>query len=164
MGIEEIFRAEYGRILATLIRLLGDIELAEDALRIEHWTVRGLDGKRVTLSSVRGQPVFLHLWETSCAPCLMELPAINKLATSMQDERLKFLLVTDEDEATVRKFVGSNRDLPVYLSGHGEDFIEERGVPNTYVLDRNGTVVFHHMGAANWDDDDVRAYLRDLAN
>lgn len=33
MGIEEIFRAEYGRILATLIRLLGDIDVAEEALQ-----------------------------------------------------------------------------------------------------------------------------------
>ena len=43
MGIEEIFRAEHGRILATLIRLLGDIDAAEEALQeafaaaLEQW-------------------------------------------------------------------------------------------------------------------------------
>jgi RNA polymerase sigma-70 factor (ECF subfamily) len=47
MGIEEIFRAEYGRILATLIRLLGDIDAAEEALQeafavaLEQWPAAG---------------------------------------------------------------------------------------------------------------------------
>ena len=47
MHIEEIFRAEYGRILATLIRLLGDIDAAEEALQealavaVEQWPAAG---------------------------------------------------------------------------------------------------------------------------
>jgi len=47
MGIEEIFRAEHGRILATLIRLLGDIDMAEEALQeafaaaLEQWPAAG---------------------------------------------------------------------------------------------------------------------------
>src|SRR6266498_1451286 len=47
MRIEEIFRTEYGRILATLIRLLGDIDVAEEALQeafavaLEQWPVAG---------------------------------------------------------------------------------------------------------------------------
>ncbi len=47
MGIEEIFRAEHGRILATLIRLLGDFDVAEEALQealaaaLEQWPVAG---------------------------------------------------------------------------------------------------------------------------
>ena len=47
MGIEEIFRAEHGRILATLIRLLGDIDVAEEGLQeafataLEQWPVAG---------------------------------------------------------------------------------------------------------------------------
>ncbi len=47
MGIEEIFRAEHGRILATLIRVLGDFDVAEDALQeafataLEQWPAAG---------------------------------------------------------------------------------------------------------------------------
>ena len=47
MHIEEIFRAEYGRILATLIRLLGDIDVAEEALQeafaaaLDQWPAAG---------------------------------------------------------------------------------------------------------------------------
>jgi RNA polymerase sigma-70 factor (ECF subfamily) len=47
MTIEQIFREESGRILATLIRLLGDFELAEEAVQeafaaaLEHWPGEG---------------------------------------------------------------------------------------------------------------------------
>ncbi len=47
MRIDEIFRAEHGRILATLIRLLGDIDVAEEALQeafaaaLEQWPAAG---------------------------------------------------------------------------------------------------------------------------
>src|SRR5437879_8505646 len=53
MGIEEIFRTEYGRILATLIRLLGDFDVAEEALQeafatgIEQWPAAGTPGNPV---------------------------------------------------------------------------------------------------------------------
>jgi RNA polymerase sigma-70 factor, ECF subfamily len=46
--VERVFREEYGRILATLIRIFGDFELAEDALQeafisaVEHWQVEGI--------------------------------------------------------------------------------------------------------------------------
>ena len=47
MGIEDIFRAEHGRILATLIRRLGDFDVAEEALQeayaaaLEQWPGEG---------------------------------------------------------------------------------------------------------------------------
>jgi len=47
MRIEEIFRTEHGRILATLIRLLGDIDVAEEGLQeafataLEQWPSAG---------------------------------------------------------------------------------------------------------------------------
>src|SRR5256712_8781288 len=50
MGIEDVFRTEYGRILATLIRLLGDFDVAEEALQeafaaaLEQWPTTGTPG------------------------------------------------------------------------------------------------------------------------
>ena len=54
MGIEEIFRADYGRILATLIRLLGDIDVAEEVLQeafaaaLEQWPAAGIPANPVS--------------------------------------------------------------------------------------------------------------------
>jgi hypothetical protein len=37
-------------------------------------------------------------------------------------------------------------------------------IPATYILDRQGVVVFQHIGAATWDTDRVRSFLRSLDN
>jgi RNA polymerase sigma-70 factor (ECF subfamily) len=48
--VEQIYRAESRRVLATLIRLLGDFDLAEEAMQeafaaaVEHWPTEGLPG------------------------------------------------------------------------------------------------------------------------
>ncbi len=53
MGIEEIFRAEHGRIIATLIRLLDDFDVAEEALQeacaaaLEQWPAEGMPANPV---------------------------------------------------------------------------------------------------------------------
>ena len=54
MRIEEIFRAEHGRILATLIRLLGDFDVAEEALQeavaaaVVQWPMAGTPANPVS--------------------------------------------------------------------------------------------------------------------
>jgi RNA polymerase sigma-70 factor (ECF subfamily) len=54
MRVEDIFRAEHGRILATLVRLLGDIDAAEEALQeafavaLEQWPVEGAPANPVS--------------------------------------------------------------------------------------------------------------------
>ena len=44
--------------------------------------LNGMDGKPVTLKSMRGSVVVLDFWATWCGPCQMSLPMLNKLYTS----------------------------------------------------------------------------------
>src|SRR5260370_1735115 len=68
-GIERFYREEFGRILATLIRVLGDFDLAEDAAQdafasaVEQWQRDGLpDNPRArSLGPPPPQPLALHL-------------------------------------------------------------------------------------------------------
>lgn len=82
----------------------------------------------------------------------------------MRDQPLSIVLLTFEDEARVRAFVGSDRDLPVYVSDDRTipPTLHGRGVPQTYILNQHGEVAFYHAGAADWDSDGVRAYLQRL--
>src|SRR5580704_8295380 len=49
--IETLYRAESGRVLATLVRLLGDLDLAEESMHeafaaaLESWTLAGIPDK-----------------------------------------------------------------------------------------------------------------------
>ena len=142
----------------------GSQVLRNDIRRFGELKLKALNGTTITLNSLRGRPVFFNLWETSCIPCVQELPSIKKLAAAMRDQPLSVVLLAFEDEARVRAFVGSERDLPVYVSDERAipPTLHGRGVPQTFILDRNGEVAFHHAGAADWNSDDVRTYLQRL--
>jgi RNA polymerase sigma-70 factor (ECF subfamily) len=59
--IETLYRSESGRVLATLVRLLGDLDVAEEAMHeafaaaLESWPQTGL--RRITISTSRSSAV-----------------------------------------------------------------------------------------------------------
>ena len=128
------------------------------------WVMSHLEGGDVTLGDYRGQVVFLNLWATWCAPCVTEMPNIQQLAQSLDGEEVAFLLVSNEDATTVLGFLESQQlDLPVMLSDTNvpREF-RAKGIPATYIIDREGRIVFHHVGAALWDDPASLEFIRGL--
>lgn len=130
------------------------------------WKTRALDGTTASLADFKGRAVFLNFWSTSCVPCIAELPGIEELADSMKGDCVAFLAVARfSDPGQVRRFLQEHPfHFPVYLSEQDvpEDFAAQ-GVPTTIILDASGRAVFRHVGALNWNDDEVRTYLRSLA-
>jgi thiol-disulfide isomerase/thioredoxin len=132
----------------------------------DSWRLRSLDGQHKTLAEFRGKPIFLNFWNTECGPCLVELPAIERLQESFGKGEVVFLAVTPEDARQVRSFLKKTPlNVPVYLGGEEPppDLVFN-GYPTTFIFDRNGRAVFKHEGPLNWDDDNARAFLRDLAS
>jgi len=131
----------------------------------DDWQLRPLDGSPVTLSEFKNKAVFLNFWSTSCAPCVAEMPSIERLYHSVKNERVTFLAVTQDDEKQVRSFLKSKPlSVPVYLVGKDTpQDLQVDGMPITYILDSNGAVAFSHVGPLNWDSENARTYLRRLA-
>ncbi len=131
----------------------------------EGWQMKSLAGKPVTLGDFKGKVVFLDMWATSCGPCVSELPGIKRLADSLRSENVAFLLPARDDEPHVREFLRKHpTDLPIYLASAGAPDMPAVAIPATYILDRQGAAVFQHIGAAKWDTDNVRSFLRGLEN
>src|SRR5215471_10614976 len=61
-------------------------------------------GAVATWSALRGWAVVLEFWATWCAPCVEQIPHLNKLAEQFKNNNALFLSVTDEDAATVSAF------------------------------------------------------------
>lgn len=128
------------------------------------WQIRSLDGKTVQLAAFKGKVVFLNFWATYCTPCIEEMPGIERLYDSLRNQDVTFLAVTQEKEERVRQFLSKNHlSVPVYLADQElPSGLPVSGIPVTYILDRNGKAVFRSVGAANWDDDGVRSFIRGL--
>jgi len=131
----------------------------------EGWQLKSLAGKTVTLGDFKGKVVFLDIWATHCGPCVAELPNIKRLADSLKNENVAFLLPARDDEAHVREFLRKNPfDLPIYLASKNPPDMANAAIPATYILDRQGVIVYREIGGVNWDTDNVRAFLHSLEN
>jgi thiol-disulfide isomerase/thioredoxin len=138
------------------IQSLGDVDLA--------WPFYTLDGEEKTFKDYENKVIFLNIWATWCGACQSELPGIQRLYDSMTGEKVVFMLLSDEGDSTLREFVEtSGLTVPVFTYKN-ELTVELKivEIPTTYIIDRHGSIVFKHIGAAKWDDIMTRKFFREL--
>ncbi len=127
------------------------------------WSVRSLDGTQIALSDFKGKVVFLNLWATWCLPCVAEMPSIQNLYDELEADNVVFLVMTDEDHETVQEFLRQRQlHLPIYIYDELPDVFRPPGLPTTYVVNRDGLIVYRHTGAARWEGQAFRAFIRGL--
>ena len=127
-----------------------------------------LQGDRLDLEHMEGKMVFLNFWATWCKPCVQELPSIQRASEILGEEGFVFLLASDEDPEKIMNYVflkGFNMDLMDFVR-LDLPFVAAgvESVPTTYLIDRNGNLVMHHVGIKMWDDSETIAELRELSN
>ena len=64
-----------------------------------------IEGDSVHLSDLKGKRIVLNLWLTKCAPCIWEIPHLNKLKEYYASQNVVFISMTPEDKDTAIKFV-----------------------------------------------------------
>lgn len=126
-----------------------------------------MHGQAVRLSQLRGNVVFLNVWATWCGPCRQEMPTMQTLADRLRGEDFVLLAASqDVDGATtVRPYLEEGGyDFPVLLDVRGEVGKQYgvTGYPETFIIDRQGRVVYHHVGYGDWAQPQVEAALRRL--
>jgi len=83
-----------------------------------------LDGRTVSLASLRGRPVLVSFWATSCAPCVEELPDLVRLYHEWQPRGFELIAVA----------------MPYDPPSLVQQFVQQRGVPYPVALDLDGKV------------------------
>lgn len=142
--------------------------------RAPNFTARSLDGKPVSLASFRGRVVLLNIWATWCAPCVWEMPALERLYRELRSEGFVVVAVSvdadapaglESPAAKVRAFV-EERDLsfPVLLDPAGtvQRLYQVVGLPTTVLIDREGRIRSKFLGPARWDEMPHAARVRRL--
>ncbi len=129
-----------------------------------------LDGGRVRLADFKGGVVLVNFWATWCAPCVHEMPALDRLQSILAGEGLTVLAVSiDRGGRDVvvpfAKKLGL-KNLGLYLdpkSALARGF-GIAGLPSTFLIDAQGRVVRVLSGAAEWDSHEavnlIRHYLK----
>jgi thiol-disulfide isomerase/thioredoxin len=121
-----------------------------------YFTALSPEGKEIKLSDFHGKVVVLDFWATWCGPCLASMPEMQKLREQTQDQGVVFLAVNVWDtQFLFKKFVSAN---PKYtftfvVDPAGKDAAKSitqaydiAAIPTTFVIDKDGKVVFRVIG------------------
>ncbi len=124
-----------------------------------------IDSKPLKLSAYRGKVVLLDFWATWCVPCQTEVPRFVSFQNQYGKEGFQVIGISmDDSPAPVRRFYSQYKmNYPVALgtSAVAESYGGVLGLPITFLLDRNGTIVKRYEGKADLDEmeDDVKRLL-----
>lgn len=144
---------------------MGDIE--EKVEIAKDFTLPDLDGNKVTLSEKRGKIVLLNFWATWCYPCRIEMPAMELLHKKFAGKDFEIIAVAmdSKGEKLVRPFVEENHlTFPILIDDKGEvsDLYQIHGIPVTYLIGRDGTIIDKVTGAKEWFSGEVQDYFEEL--
>lgn len=123
------------------------------------------DSKEASLADYQGAGVVINFWATWCAPCVKEMPALDRLSVMADPETFRVLtLSTDRGgESVVREFYKRTEisSLPVALDDKSRvaRAFGVLGLPTTILLDGEGVEVGRVTGIAEWDHPDTLAFL-----
>lgn len=124
------------------------------------------EGEEVRLSDYRGTPLVMNFWATWCAPCVAEMPALDRMKALLADSGIDVLAI-DEDrngEKLVPKFYETNniQNLDILID-RKMAMVKAAGVaglPTTLLVDAEGREVAAVVGEAEWDSPEAIAFVK----
>ncbi len=130
-------------------------------------TLRTPEGDIWSLSARRGSVILVNFWATWCDTCREEMPSLQSLYDSMRDDpRFEVVMVLYEDEPSrAAKYLEENNfTLPLYLDPGGVAAVAFgiTGVPETYIVGKDGILKKKIIGPADFDNPKAADYITRL--
>lgn len=129
-------------------------------------------GAPVRIADFKGKVVVLNLWATWCAPCVLEMPTLAKLARDYAGKPVVVLAVSidkgDDAIGRAKAFIGTHRPLEFYSDPNGKLPFALKpmaaGAPTTVIYGKDGTERGRVSGEADWSGPDAHAVIDRLAS
>lgn len=154
-------RIFFGVCLFFSVGASAAIKPASNRKAAPNFTLKGLDGKDVALSSLKGKVVLLNFWATWCGPCKKEIPWFVEFQKQHQAKGLVVLGVSaDDDVKEVQDFLKSvTVNYPIVMGTEAtmKQYGGVESLPTSFLIDRQGRVAGVHTGLVERAE-----YVRDL--
>ena len=132
-----------------------------------NFTLKDVEGKDVTLASLKGKVILLDFWATWCGPCKVEIPWFIEFQNKYSKDGLQVVGVSVDD--TIDKLLPYVADAKMnytVLQGLGHDDMQDAfgpiwGIPVTVVISRDAKVCAKHMGMSSKDsfENEIKSLL-----
>jgi cytochrome c biogenesis protein CcmG, thiol:disulfide interchange protein DsbE len=121
-----------------------------------------------TLTDYRGEVVLLNIWATWCIPCRTEMPSIEAVHQTLGAKGLKVVAISIDDEGAEQKIQDFAKEFKLTFemlhdpAGTIQGIYRTTGVPETFVIGRDGVIRKKWIGAEDWNSDSNQRLLASL--
>jgi peroxiredoxin len=103
----------------------------------------------------KGKVSIVNIWATWCGPCKEEMPSMQRTYAELKDQGFQILAISidEADGKDVKAFtteLGLTFDILHDKSGRIQQLYQTTGVPESFLLDRDGKIVKRVIGAHDW--------------
>lgn len=145
-----------------------NLTVIKNDVEAKNFELLNMDEEKVKLSDFRGKVILLNFWATWCPPCIREIPSMERLHQQVDAEDFKVIAINQmEDADQVFAFTGQLEVDPTFeilfdtTSEVSQDYIV-RGLPTTYLIDKNGKVRYRAVGGREFDHPEVKKIIQEL--
>lgn len=155
--------------IAALLTFLSAVSYGQTQLPSAE--IKTLDGATINLQDFaqNGKPTIISLWATWCAPCKKELDAIAEVYEDWQEdynvELVAISIDTRRQLAKVKPMV-ETKGWPFQILSDANNTLTNvlnyQTIPQTYLVDENGQIVYSHNGYLPGDEYELEDKLKAL--
>ena len=124
------------------------------------------NGKVVGLDDYKGKVVLLNFWATWCAPCIRELPSLDRLQASLGGDDFSVVVLNIDREGKrkakrmMRRLKLKNLSLNLDREVKVAKTLGVLNMPTTFLFDRKGREIGKLEGGAEWDEKESIALVK----
>jgi cytochrome c biogenesis protein CcmG, thiol:disulfide interchange protein DsbE len=166
IALSVVMTLGFGTALALKIR--PELDLVGAGSRAPQFRAVDLrTGRPVSLDHYRGQVILLNVWATWCPPCRVEMPSMERIQQRLggTDFDVVAVSIDEADSSVVRQFaqaMGVTFDILHDRAGAIQRLYQTSGVPESFVINRDGVIVKKVIGPAEWDGPVNETLIRKL--
>ncbi len=140
---------------------------AKNSVPAPGFALPDLDGKMVSLADFKGKVVLLNIWATWCPPCVAEMPSMETLYQELKEEDFEIIAVSIDESGSdvVAPFMKKHKlSFPALTDTQGttKNIYQTTGVPESFIIDKDGIIVEKVIGPREWASPDAINYFRNL--
>lgn len=116
------------------------------------------------LAGLAGKPLIVHFYASWCGPCMREMPVLANSYADLKAMGFEVICLTDDNpEAIAKEKKRLAGKLPIYKL---KESLKDAGIyniPQTFVFGKNGGLLHHLRGEADWNGTLWRDFLKGLS-
>jgi thiol-disulfide isomerase/thioredoxin len=145
---------------------LKNLVIHKNPKKLEKINFKNVNNETVNLNSFENSLIIINFWATWCAPCIEEMPSLNRLKTNPIFNNLEIIPINVGKDNIVKtkdfyKKLKIN-DLKIYFDKDVElakKFLL-RGLPTTVFINKQGEEFARVIGFVNFDDENIIKWLK----